>query len=385
MERREAVITGMGAVSPWGLGVEALWQGLLSGRSALRPITRFDASPFRNALGGEVPDFPPEPCSSRATAYLTEAASQAARQARLADSDSPVGAVMGTNFGGPDAALAAFGGDDADLTHASMGEAIGAVRAAAEVTGPVRVLSLACASGAAALGLALSWVRTGRADLVLAGGYDELSLYAYAGLSSLRAITTDRILPFHARRSGTLFAEGAGVLMVEAADHARARGVTALARLVGRGMNNDAFHMTAPDRTGQGMATVMSMALRDARLGPDAVAHVNCHATATKYNDLIETRAIKQVFGAHDADLVLTAPKSCIGHTMGAAGALESIATVLSIREGVVPPTLGLDEPDPEFDLDYCPLRARPVDVPVAMNNSFGLGGTNASLVFARA
>jgi 3-oxoacyl-(acyl-carrier-protein) synthase len=389
---REAVVTGLGCVSPYGRGVERFWQGLCAGEQAFGPIRHFDAGPYRNAVAGVVPEGSVETGGARANAFLAAAAEEAVAMAGLTPEvpgAERLGAVTGTNFGAAQAGLEALRRRAADperatdLTASRMGAGLAALRTVLPARGPATVLSLACASGTAAVGTALWWLRQGRADAVLAGGFDELSEHAYAGLSNLRAITKETIRPFDARRGGTLFAEGAGVLVLETPEHAAARGATVLARVLGRGLTNDAFHMTAPDKSGAGIVAVLRQALADAGVEPEEVVHFNCHGTGTKYNDLIETNAVKEVFGAHAAALVLTANKSAFGHAMGAAGALESIATVLAVRDGVVPPTVGLEEPDPELDLDYCPGAARELPVPVAVCNSYGFGGANASVVIA--
>ncbi|MBN1256577.1 MAG: beta-ketoacyl-[acyl-carrier-protein] synthase family protein [Planctomycetes bacterium] len=402
MKPSTAVITGLGCVSPYGVGVEPFWEKLCAGEQAFREITVFDASPFRNTLAGEVADFPVPEGMSRCCAFLVKAVEEAIIQARLidpetkaSDSHAPeparIGVIIGSNFGGAQSGLAALaagkepGKGSCDLSASSMGAGLAAIREIIACSGPASVISLACASGTAVLGIALSWIRQGRADLVIAGGFDELSEHCYAGLSGLRAITKEMIRPFHAQRSGTLFSEGAGVLVVETQQSARSRGAVPLARLLGRGMNNDAFHMTAPDKSGTGIAAVMAMALADAEVRPEEIVHINCHATGTKYNDAIETTAIKKIFGDHASKMVCTANKSCFGHAMGAAGALEAISTVKSILHGVIPPTVGLDEPDPALDLDYCAEKARKMPVSMAINNSFGLGGINASVVLAKA
>jgi 3-oxoacyl-(acyl-carrier-protein) synthase len=389
-ERADVVITGIGLVSPYGTGAEVFWEGVRAGRSALRPLTRFDAAPYRNHLGGEVPDVEPGP-GGRAARYAALAAVEAVRAAGLdASSAGSLGLVLGTNFGGMSAAESFFAArargeaPRESLRRFLPGDLLRAVRETVPAAGPEAVLSLSCASGAAALGTALEWIRLGRAEAVLAGGTDELSETAVAGLSALRAITKETIRPFDAERSGTIFSEGAGVFVVESAAHAARRGAAPVARLLGRGMNNDAFHMTAPDKTGSGIAAVMRMALADAGLAPEAVAHLNCHGTGTKYNDAIETLAVKTVFGAHASRLVLTANKSLFGHAMGAAGALEAAATCFTIRDGLVPPTVNVRARDPELDLDVVLGEARAADIPVAMTNSYGIGGTNASLVLAR-
>jgi len=376
-------ITGIGIVSPYGCGRHLFWEKLRAGVSALRPVTRFDASGYRNTLGGEVPEFDTGG-RERAAAFAVRAAREAAEQAGL--SGGSWGLVLGTNFGGMPAGEEAFrrrlGGEAlADLSAFLPGAALRAVRETLGGEGPEAAVSLSCASGAAALGTALEWIRAGRAEIVLAGGYDALSETAFAGLSALRAIARDTIRPFDRTRDGTIFAEGAAVLVVESEASAARRGAPICARLLGRGINNDAFHMTAPEKEARGIAAVMRMALADAGLAPEAVAHINLHGTGTPYNDQIETLAVKSVFGAHAAKIAVTANKSLFGHAMGAAGAIEAAATCLSIRDGLVPPTVGCRERDPALDLDVVFDTARPMRLPVALTNSYGLGGTNASLV----
>ncbi len=385
----ETWITGIGIVSPYGVGREIFWNGVRNGIDALRPIQRFDPSPYRNTLGGEVPDFHAGGME-RAAAFAVQAAREAAEDARLDASESSLGLILATNFGGTECAEAAFRARalqepaSPDLSAYLPTHTLAAVREALSLAGPEAALSLSCASGAAALATALEWIRAGRAALALAGGFDELAESTVAGLSALRAISKDTIRPFDKNRSGTIFSEGAGVFVVESAEHARARGARPYCRLAGRGVNNDAFHMTAPEKTGRGIAAVMRMAMDDAAVEPQSIAHLNCHGTGTRYNDQIETLAIKEVFGAHAGRLVLTANKSLFGHAMGAAGALEAAATCLSIRDSVVPPTIHCKERDPDLDLDVCFDRARPMDIPLAMTNSYGLGGTNASLILMR-
>jgi 3-oxoacyl-(acyl-carrier-protein) synthase len=378
----------MGCISPYGAGVPLFWDQLQKGTPAFRPTTLFDTNGFRNDLVGQVPDNCTPAPGPRALQFLQGAAREASSEAGLSSLEpSKVGISLGTNFGSAQSGLEAIGSlpdSHCPLAPAALGAGINAVRLAIPSSGPAEVLSLACASGAAALGVGATMIRRGQADVVIAGGFDELSLHAYTGLNNLRAISKDGIRPFHAKRGGTLFAEGAGLLVLEEHSHALEREAPVLAFLEGWAVNNDAFHMTAPDKTGKGIAAVMNDALADARLRPEDVEHLNCHGTGTKYNDLIETTAIHSVFAEHAHRMILTANKSCFGHAMGAAGALEAISTVQSLRTGVIPPTLGLDEIDPALDLDYCPLKARFTTVTVAMSNSYGLGGTNASVVLSR-
>jgi 3-oxoacyl-(acyl-carrier-protein) synthase len=405
MENVRVVITGLGSVSPHGRGVRALWQGLLDGRAGFRPITLFDAKVFRNPLAGEVEGYPVLPDGPpRALRMLHDACAEALADALglpIEDAAPPVppdglaeaAIVAGTNFGGMSVAEKALTQGEADPRAASLegylfGHASDAVAAKFGLGGPRLNLSLSCASGAAAIGLAGDLIRRGRAEAALACAYDELSLFAYAGLSALHAITPETIRPFDKRRKGTLFSEGAGVVVVESLEHARKRGAPRLyAELLGRALNNDAYHMTAPEQEAHGIQALMRAALSDARVSPDEIGHLNLHATGTPYNDKIETKAVLGVFGERGKTIPVAAVKSSIGHTMGAAGTLETIAAILSLREGKVPPVLGLDpaEKDPECGLltpTGAPLEAQ---FEKAMKTSYGFGGTNAALVLGKA
>jgi len=382
-----AVVTGLGAVSPFGWGVAPLWEGLVSGRSCLGPVRRFDASALRSSRGGEVPAMPgegPPPSRTLAESYLLEAAREA-----LAGSGAPprgTALVVGTNFGGMAAAERALAGTAGpDLAGYEFREQ--AARCAGELgfTGATVALSLSCASGTAALVTARDLILSGRAERVVAAGYDELSLYAFAGLAALRAMTAADLRPFDRRRDGTIFSEGAGALVVESERAAAERGAKALAEVLGSALTNDAYHMTAPEKEARGIQALMRGALADARVGPERIDHVNLHGTGTKYNDAIETKALKGVFGERAGRIPVTANKGAIGHAMGAAGVLEIVATVLSMREGVVPPTAGLEEPDPECDLDVVTGSARKVDIGVALKTSYGIGGANAAVVLGAA
>jgi 3-oxoacyl-(acyl-carrier-protein) synthase len=384
------VVTGLGAVSPYGRGASLFWGSLAAGKVALRPITLFDASEFRNALAGEVPGYPCEAGSTRAVRFLLDAAREAAESAGLSPGSfdpARAGVVTGTNFGGMSAAEDALspGSAKASLGAYGFGSAADAVASSLGLEGERWCLSLSCASGAAVILAAAEVVRRGRADVMLAAGYDELSLYCYAGLSALRAISKDTIRPFSLNRSGTIFSEGAGCVVVEERSCALRRGARPIAEVLGGAMNNDAYHMTAPEKEGRGIRAVMAEALRDSGLRPEEIDHVNAHATGTQYNDAIETACLKSVFGEHARRLTVTANKSMIGHAMGAAGALESMAAALTIREGVIPPTMNLDEPDPACDLDYVPGSARRSRVRAVLKTSFGMGGTNAALVLGEA
>jgi len=393
MSRPRIVITGLGAIAPNGNSVAEFWAGLCAGRDALGPITHFDATPFRNPNGGEVKNFTmPDPAASRARAYALAAIEQAIADARLdAEALSAAGIVLATNFGGCEhgerflaARIRREAPDPAWLAEFDFhAAAVAAVRRWG-LRGPSATLSLSCASGVAAIGYAADLIGEGRCQRAIAGGYDELALMSYSGLSALRAITPETIRPFDKNRQGTMFAEGAGIVVVESLESALARGATIHAEVLGHAMNNDAFHMTAPDTSGKGIIAVIRGALEDAGVKPSDVQHVNAHGTGTPYNDKIETAAIKAVFNAHAYKLAITANKSMIGHTCGAAGTLESIATIKTLQTGIVPPTIHYETPDPECDLDYVPNVARRCDVRLALCNAYGIGGTNSAIVLAR-
>ena len=406
----EVVITGMGAVSPHGRSVAALWSGLLSAKAAFSPLTLFDASMFRNPLAGVVhgyssPDGQDQP--ARAIQMLLDAAGEAladglrlsgpldphaVREAIHAGSLQRAAIVTGSNFGGMSAAEGALVDGASDPGKASLdGYLFGAAGTALKnrwgLNGPQFNLSLSCASGTAALGLSLDLIRLGRAEAVLCAGYDELSLFVYAGLSALRAITPDTLRPFDKRRKGTLFSEGAGAVLLESLEHARARNAPHIhALLKGRFMNNDAHHMTAPEEHAIGIQAVMRGALLDAAVAPDAIDHLNLHATGTPYNDAIETKAIHAVFGARGMTIPVASVKSSIGHTMGAAGVLESIAAIMTLREQTAPPVLGLDlaQQDPACGVNAptAPLRG---EFNTILKTSYGFGGTNSAIVLQRA
>ena len=391
-ERRIA-ITGLGVISPAGNSVGEFWDSLCAGRDVVAPITRFDASPFRSQLGGEVEGCaPPDDTTSRATTYALAAIEQAIADAGIAgDGLDEVGLVLATNFGGCEHGerflAARLEGEDPDGRWLDAYDFNAATRRGIErwgIGGPTAVLSLSCASGVAAIGYATDLIRAGRCERVVAGGYDELARMSFSGLSAIRAMTPEIIRPFDKNRKGTIFAEGAGVVVVEALDAAHARGAVVHAEVLGHAMNNDAFHMTAPDKTGRGITAVIQAALDDAQIAAADVQHVNAHGTGTQYNDKIETAAIKAVFGDHARQLAITANKSMMGHTCAAAGTLESICTIRTLQSGIVQPTIHYETPDPECDLDYVPNQARHTEVAAALCNAYGIGGTNSAIVLRR-
>ncbi len=407
------VVTGVGLVTPLGTGTEANWEGLVEGRSGIRAITRFDASGLPARIAGEVPDFVPERFIERKELkkmdifiqYAIAAAQMAVDDSRLAiplDEPDRVGVVVGVGMGG----IATFENASRHLVEFDARRvspffipklipnmAAGHIALRFGARGPSYATTSACASGAHAIGDAVSMIRDGRQDVVLAGGAEApVCLLGLGGFSAMRALATSfndaperASRPFDARREGFVIAEGAGMLVLEALEHAQARGAPILAEILGWAANCDAYHMTQPAPAGAGAARCMALTLQDAGLRAEDIDYVNAHGTGTPYNDEAETAAVKEVFGAHARRLAVSSTKSMTGHLLGAAGAVEAIYTVLAVARQVLPPTINLDEPDPACDLDYVPHRARRARVRAALSNAFGFGGTNVSLAVGRA
>jgi len=390
-------VTGMGAVCCLGAGVEEFWRALLAGQCGLRPIERFDLQGSPYVTGGEAAGVSLEPFERCGVSMGAQLAAHAAREAVEGVPEElrrQMALVLGTNFGPADALEVLLDGKDTRLAQrlAEGPLAWDAEHVAAQVgAGGERVcISLSCSSGNAALAHGLALVRSGAAPAALVGGYDSMQQVTWAGLSCLRVMApgapgeAPRVRPFDKNRSGTLFSEGAGMLLLESAESARARNAEPLAELAGASSNNNAFHMTHPDPEGRAIAELLRTALHDAGLGAEEVGHVNAHGTGTRLNDAAEARAIRAVFGPRADELPVTSLKGAVGHAMGAASALEAVASVLSLREGLIPPTLNYETPDPECRLRVvgpAPLEAQ---VDVVVSNSAGIGGGNAAVVFVR-
>ncbi len=393
---QELWITGAGVVCPLGLDAPSFWRRLVAGESGIGPLTKVETSGLRNARGGQVNGFDAgahvsDGDGDEATAFAVAAASEAAHSAGLSDDDrAACGLALGTNFGGAASwelvcELARSGERDPETFAQFLPDAAATYLAARwNNSGPRASLSNACSSGAHAIGLAANWLRLGRCHVAVAGGFDGLGLSTLAGLSILRTVSPDDIRPFDARRNGTLFGEGAAFVVLETALSAQKRGALPLARLCGWSVGANAHHLTAPDKGGAGLAWAMSHALNDAGWSAESVEYINAHGTGTQLNDLAETQAIETVFGAHARKLAVSSSKAATSHTMGAAGALEAIATALALRDGFLPPTLGLEEPDPALTLDYIALHARQTPIRRALSNSSGIGGNNACLALER-
>lgn len=394
-------VTGLAAVTPVGAGARAFWQALLEGRSGFAPVSSFDSSQHPAHVGAEVRDFDPAPLVRRLDASALGRASQLAiAAARLALEDAGLdpaaaqheraGVSMGTTSGEP-REVERFNDDLLAGRAESVGvgfiarypcHALAAhVASELEFGGPVTVIPNACAAGNHAIAHAADLLRAGRAELMLAGGADAFSRITYTGFARLGAIAPEVCQPFDRQRKGMIPGEGSAVLVLEPLARARARGARVYAEIAGAGFACDAHHMTASHPEGEGAARAMLAALREARLSAQAVDYVSAHGTGTPTNDRLETIAVKRVFGAHAGRVPMSSIKSMIGHTMGAASAIEAAVCALAIHEGRVPPTMNLREPDPECDLDYVPNVARELRVDVAMSNAYAFGGNNASLI----
>ncbi len=395
------VITGMGVVSPLGHGVDRLWAALCNGDDGIGSISRFDTTGFAFQQAGQINQMPPLPASIQAEQldpanhFVLAAVDQAVNAAQLNVEPAiaaDTGVVLSTNFGSSAAgerflAAAAEGekGTAVDFGALSFQHCAELVKNQYGLGRLGTVLSLSCTSGTAALGYGFDMIRAGHAKAIITGGYDALSRFAWSGLSVLRTMTKDKVRPFDKNRAGTIFSEGAGAIVVEDLAHAKARGATILAEVLGHALNNNAYHMTAPAKEGAGTAAVMAAALQDAGLEPDSIDHINAHGTGTKHNDVTETQAIKTVFGEHAYRIPITSIKSMLGHTMGATGSLEAIASVMSIRNNVIPPTTNFEEPDPECDLDYVTNEKRETEMKIVLSNSAGIGGCNAAVILGEA
>jgi len=412
MSRRRVVVTGLGLVSPVGIGVEESWSALVAGKSGIGPITLFDASTFPTRIAGEVKGFEPDRFMDRKEARRNDrfiqfglaAADMAWKDSGLdmaKEDPERVGAIVGSGLGG----LATI--EDWHKTYLEKGVkkigpffvpslivnlAPGQITLRYGMKGPSFSTVSACATGNHAIGDAMLYIERGMADVIMAGGAEAtITPLGIGGFCAARALSERNDAPekasrpFDKGRDGFVAGEGAGLLVLEEYEHARARGARIYAELAGYGCSSDAYHVTAPAPEGEGGQRAMRMALRDAGLNPEQVGYINAHGTSTPQGDVAECQGIGKVFGDHARKgLMVSSTKSMVGHLLGAAGGAESVVTVLSIARGVVHPTVNVDEQDPECPLDVVPNQAREVKVEVAMTNSFGFGGTNAVLIFKR-
>jgi 3-oxoacyl-[acyl-carrier-protein] synthase II len=394
---KRVVVSGIGVASPYGLGRGPFWSGLAAGRCAIGPVTLFETDGFRSRIAAEVPALEVPRVSgrrSRADRLAIAAADEAVTDAGLSRNElRPAALVVGGIGGGMLEAEAWFwereraGRDDPRLRRALRSvmpwSHADVLSRRYGITGPQETVVLACSSGGAALGLAADLVAAGTTPLAMAGGVDALTRICFMGFNALKLLDPTPCRPFARDRRGMSIGEGAGFVVLEDAAHAAARGVAPYADLAGYGLTTDAYHATSPHPDAEGSVRAMVEALERAGLPASAVGYVNAHGTGTLQNDRAEALALQKVFEAEQ--LLVSANKSLVGHTMAAAGALEAIATVLTLVHGLVPPTANLAEPDPDIPFDCVPRVARRAAIEVAMSNSFGFGGQNLALLFRRA
>jgi 3-oxoacyl-[acyl-carrier-protein] synthase II len=418
------VVTGIGVVSPVGIGADVSWDNLVAGRSGIADITLFDTTDYPIHVAGEVKDFDVSQYMDakdarrhdRNTHFAVAAAGEALRDAGLLNPDGMLdtaqadadrfGMIVGTAIGGIGmiadglATLRDRGPDRVSpflLPHMIPDAASGMVAIQYGIRGPNLAVVSACATGGHAIGEAMETIVRGQADLMLGAGTEAVIVpIAFAGFGQMRALGTpidpdtgayDPAIasrPFDLTRNGFVVSEGASVLVLEELEHARARGVTPIAEVIGYGSSSDAFHMAAPAEKGEGSQRSMRAALERAGIGPEAVDYINAHGTSTPLNDRYESAAISAVFGEHATKLAVSSTKSMTGHMMGAAGAFEAFVCARVVQSGCIPPTINLRHPDPELTLDYVPNTARQTDSRVALSNSMGLGGHNSTLILAR-
>ncbi len=410
MKRRVAV-TGIGLVTPLGTGTEKTWEGLVNGRSGVGPITRFDASAHAARIAAEVKDFTPEKWFEKKQArnldlfvqYAIAAADMAWKDSGLTvtgDNAERIGVITGCGMGGlptiEEYHKIYLDRGPRRITPFFIPRVIpnmpsGHISMHIGAKGPNLALSTACAAGTHAVGEAYRHIVHGDCDVVVTGGTESVVCpLAVGGFSSMKALSTRNddpegaSRPFDLERDGFIIAEGAGMLVLEELEAARARGARIYAEMVGFGLTSDAYHIAAPPESGEGAARCMAMALRDAGMNPEEIGYINAHGTSTPLNDRCETTAIKTVFGDHARKLVISSTKSMTGHMLGGAGGIESAFTALMLYHGVIAPTINLEHPDPACDLDYVPNIARELQVGAAMSNSFGFGGTNGVIIMRR-
>lgn len=408
---RRVVVTGIGMVSPLGVGVEKNWEALLGGKNGIGPITKFDVSAFSSRIAGEVKGFDPLDFIEQKEVRKMDAFIQyAIAAAELAVKDADIkrdvlegggtGVYVGSGIGGIGAIenqheiLLSKGPNRVSpffLISSIINEAAGQISIRFRARGPNSATATACATSTHALGDSYRLIARGDADAMITGGAEApITPLGLAGFCAMRALSVRNdephkaSRPFDAQRDGFVIGEGAGIVLLEELEVALRRGARIYAEVVGYGMSGDAYHVTAPSLDGEGAYQSMKRALDDGGVDPQIIDYINAHGTSTPFNDKIETLAIKRLFGEHAYKIGVNSTKSMTGHLLGAAGGFEAGATVICLREQVMPPTINYEYPDPECDLDYVPNKCRPCEIHFALSNSFGFGGTNGTLVFKR-
>jgi len=415
MSNRRVVVTGLGAITPVGNTVQEIWNSLLEGRSGAAKLQSLDPSKFSSHIAAEVKDFDPSKYLStkdvrktdRFVHFAIAAAHQALENSKInldSEDRNRIGVIIGSGIGGlhtvegehkkyidrgPDKGPSKISPFLIPRLIANM--ASGEVSICFRLKGPNFAVVTACATGNHSIGEAFRYIQRGEADAILSGGSEAaITVMGFGGFCALRAISTRNIeperasRPFDKERDGFVMGEGAGVILLEELDHALKRKAQIYCEIVGYGTSADAYHMTAPDPEGDGAIRCMKASIKDAGLKPEDVDYINAHGTSTVYNDRTETIAIKKVFGEYAKKVAISSTKSVTGHLLGAAGGVESIACALAIQNSIVPPTINLESPDPECDLDYVPNKPREMQVNTALSNSLGFGGHNATLAFKK-
>ncbi|MDA0999256.1 MAG: beta-ketoacyl-ACP synthase II [bacterium] len=406
------VITGMGLLTPLGIGVEENWKGLMEGRSGIGPVSRFNPERLPTKISGEVKGFNPEDYIDRKEIkkmdtfiqFVLASTHMAFENAGLSTPDKEVapryGAVIGVGLGGLPAIenyMDVLGNHGPRRISPFFIPMLLANLAAGQVSvrwglkGPNTCTVTACASGNHAIGDAMKFIQRGIADVMVAGGSEScITELGMGGFCAMRALSTRNdeperaSRPFDGERDGFIMGEGCGILILESEEHAKARGARIYAEIGGYGLTSDAFHITSPDPEGDGAARCMQMAMDDAGVSVEKIDYINAHGTSTELNDKLETVAIKKTFGEHAYKIPVSSTKSMTGHLLGAAGGVESCYTVMAIDRKIIPPTINYENPDPECDLDYVPNSPRKADIRCALTNSFGFGGTNATLLYRK-
>ncbi|NWF98187.1 MAG: beta-ketoacyl-ACP synthase II [Nitrospirae bacterium] len=411
MDKRRVVVTGLGMITPLGIGVKKSWENLIAGKSGIRRITQFDASSFPTQIAGEVEGFNPEDYiepkeikkMDRFIHFAIAAAQMAMDDSGLKITEANAertGVIVGSGIGGlnsieyyhnvylqkgPRRITPFF------IPMLVVNLASGQISIRFGAKGPNSAVVTACATGSHAIGDAFKIIQRGDADIMIAGGSESvITPLAIGGFNAMKALSTRNnepekaSRPFDIDRDGFVMGEGSGIVILESLEYALNRGANIYAEIAGYGMSSDAYHITAPSPNGEGAVRCMRMAIKDAGVEPSEVNYINAHGTSTKYGDEIETNAIKTLFGEHAYKIPISSTKSMTGHLLGAAGGVESVISILCIKKGIIPPTINLTNPDPECDLDYVPNTARKADVSCCLSNSFGFGGTNACLLFKK-
>ncbi|MEK6575557.1 MAG: beta-ketoacyl-ACP synthase II [Chloroflexota bacterium] len=405
--KTRVVITGIGAISPLGLDVESTWQSVVNGKSGVAPITRFDASHHETKFAAEVKGFDPEAALGRKDArhmdrfvqFAVVATQQAIADAKLEINDSNrdrIGSIIGTGIGGVGTLVSESETGPRRISPFLIpmilpDTAPGQVAINFGIRGPNLAVTSACATGTNAVGEAYKMIQRGAADVMVCGGAESCIIgVVMAGFNAMTALSTRNddpqraSRPFDKNRDGFVAGEGSAILILESEAHAKARGARIYAEVLGYGLTNDAYHISAPAENGAGAAKCMKLALDDAGLQPEQIDYLNAHGTSTQLNDKSETAAVKTVFGEAAYNLSISSTKSMHGHLLGAAGAVEAVICVKALQHGIMPPTINYETPDPLCDLDYVPNAARPKPLRTVMSNSFGFGGHNASIIFGK-